>query len=122
MYIAYHYMCTMLDFVSGVSKSYVGRVYTVMLLVTKSNDNPFDSEGDYGTGCRNASHCQQKQSYSGLRSRGQSYSTYLWKDPWVQTFHSNDSDGIFRKSSTAAIFNPHFIITGSGSDTREEPN
>ena len=22
----------------------------------------------------------------------------------------------------AAIFNPHFIITGSGSDTREEPN
>ena len=29
---------------------------------------------------------------------------------------------IFRKSSTAAIFTPHFIITGSGSDTREEPN
>ena len=51
MYVAYHYMCTMLDFVSGVSKSYVGPVYTVILLVTKSNDNPFDSESDYGTGC-----------------------------------------------------------------------
>ena len=66
MYVAYHYMCKMLDFVSGVSKSYVGPVYTVMLLVTKSNDNPFDSESDYGTGYRNASHCQQKQSYPGL--------------------------------------------------------
>ena len=50
----------MLDF-SGVSESYVGPVYTVMLLVTKSNDNHFDSEGDYGTGCRNVSHCQQQQ-------------------------------------------------------------
>ena len=59
-YVAYHYMCTMLDF-SGVSESYVGPVYTVMLLVTKSNDNHFDSEGDYGTGCRNVSHCQQQQ-------------------------------------------------------------
>ena len=50
----------MLDF-GGVSESYVGPVYTVMLLVTKSNDNHFDSEGDYGTGCRNVSHCQQQQ-------------------------------------------------------------
>lgn len=47
MYVAYHYMCTMLDFVSGVSKSYVGPVYTAILLVTKSNDNHFDSEVDY---------------------------------------------------------------------------
>ena len=28
----------------------------------------FDSEDDYRTGCRNVSHCQQQQSYSGLRS------------------------------------------------------
>ena len=28
----------------------------------------FDSEDDYCTGCRNMSHCQQQQSYSGLRS------------------------------------------------------
>ena len=33
--------------------------------------SPFDSEDDYRTaGCRNVSHCQQKQSYSGLRSPG----------------------------------------------------
>ena len=34
----------------------------------------------YCTGCRNVSHCQQQQSYSGLRSPrpGRSYSTYLW--------------------------------------------
>ena len=34
------------------------------------------------------SHCQQQQSYSGLCSRGPSYSTYLWNDSWIQTFHS----------------------------------
>ena len=37
----------------------------------------FDSEDDYRTGCRNVSHCQRQQSYSGLRSPGQSTSTYL---------------------------------------------
>ena len=30
---------------------------------------------------------QQQQSYSGLRSPGRSSSTYLWNDPWVQTFN-----------------------------------
>ena len=30
----------------------------------------------------------QQPSYSGLCSPGQSNSTYLWYDPWVQTFHS----------------------------------
>ena len=29
----------------------------------------FDSEDDYCTGWRNISHCQQQQSYSGLRSK-----------------------------------------------------
>ena len=38
----------------------------------------FDSEDDYRAGCRNVSHCQQQQSYSGLRSPGQSNSTYFW--------------------------------------------
>ena len=47
----------------------------------------FDSEGDFRTGCGNVSHCQQQQSYSGLSSPGRSNSTYLWNDPWVQTFH-----------------------------------
>ena len=37
----------------------------------------FDSEDDYRTGCRNVSHCQQQQSYSGLRSPGRSNSTFL---------------------------------------------
>ena len=46
----------------------------------------FDSEGDYRTGCRNVSHFQQQQSYSGLSSPGRSNSTYLWNDHWVQTF------------------------------------
>ena len=33
---------------------------------------------DCRTGCRNVSHCQQQQSYSGLRSPGRSKSTYFW--------------------------------------------
>ena len=37
----------------------------------------FDSEDDYGTGCRNVSHCQQQQSYSGPHSPGWSNSTYF---------------------------------------------
>ena len=37
----------------------------------------FDSEDDYRTGCWNVSHCQQQQSYSGLRSPGRSNSTYF---------------------------------------------
>ena len=37
-----------------------------------------NSEDDYRTCCRNVSHCQQQQSYSGLHSLGRSYFTYLW--------------------------------------------
>ena len=48
----------------------------------------YDSEDDYRTGCRNVSHCQQQQSYSGLHSPGRSNSTYFWNDSWVQTFHT----------------------------------
>ena len=47
----------------------------------------FDSEDDYCIGCRNVSHRQQQQCYSGLRSPRQSYSTYLWNYSWVQTPH-----------------------------------
>ena len=39
-----------------------------------------DSEDDYRTCCRNVSHCQQQQSYSGLRSPGRSNSTYQFKN------------------------------------------
>lgn len=46
-----------------------------------------ECEGDYRTGYRNVSHCQEKQPHSGLHSPGQSYSIYLWNDTWVQTFH-----------------------------------
>ena len=52
------------------------------------NTTPFDSEDDYRTGCQNISHCQQQQSYSGLRSPGRSNSTFFWNDSWVQTFHN----------------------------------
>ena len=53
----------------------------------------FDSEDDNRTGCRNVSHCQQQQSYSGLRSPGWSNSTYFWNDSWIQTFHSHNLEG-----------------------------
>ena len=36
---------------------------------------------------QNVSHCQQ-QSYSGTRLPRWSFSTYLWNDPWVQSFHN----------------------------------
>ena len=36
-------------------------------------------EDDYRTGCRNVTHCQQQQSYSGLRSPGRSNSTFFWR-------------------------------------------
>ena len=55
--------------------------------LTSCDTTHFDSEDDYRTGCRNVSHCQQQQSYSGLCSPRRSYSTYLWNDSWVQTFH-----------------------------------
>ena len=45
----------------------------------RSMINDFDSKDDYRTGYRNVSHCQQQQSYSGLRSPGRSYSTYLFR-------------------------------------------
>ena len=46
--------------------------------LTKLRDTThFDSEDDYRRGCRNVSHCQQQQSYSGLRSPGRSNSTYF---------------------------------------------
>ena len=40
--------------------------------------NHLDSEDDYRSGCRNVSHYQQQQSYSGLRSPGRSNSTYFY--------------------------------------------
>ena len=43
----------------------------------------FDPEDDYRGGCRNVSHFQQQQSYSGPRSHGRSYSSYLWRIKWV---------------------------------------
>ena len=46
-------------------------------LIVYNTINKLDSEDDYHTGCRNVSHCQQQQSYSGLRSPGRSYLTYL---------------------------------------------
>ena len=52
-----------------------------------SDKTHFDSEDDHHTGCRNVNHCQQQQSYSGLRSPGRSNSTYFLNDSWVQTFH-----------------------------------
>ena len=44
------------------------------------------SEDDYRTDHRNVSHCQQQQSYSGLRSTGRSNSTYFWMTPGFKPF------------------------------------
>ena len=41
------------------------------------------SKDDYHTGCGNVSHCQQHQSYSGLRWTGRSNTTYFWNDSKV---------------------------------------
>ena len=41
------------------------------------------SKDDYHTGCGNVSHCQQHQSYSGLRWTGRSNTTYFWNDSRV---------------------------------------
>ena len=57
-----------------------GKALGMRLTVNWRDTNHFDSEDDYRTGCRNVSHCQQQQSYSGLRSPGRSYSTYLWNE------------------------------------------
>ena len=40
--------------------------HVLQILTTKMT--LFDSEDDYRAGCQNVSHCQQQQSYSGLRS------------------------------------------------------
>ena len=45
-----------------------------------------DSEDGYRTGCRNVSHCQQQQSYSGLRSPGRSNSAYFEMTPGFKPF------------------------------------
>ena len=67
----------------------------------------FDSKDDYRTGCRNVSHCQQQQSYSGLPSPGRSNSTYFWNDSWVQAFHNEYFD--FKLTSDAKI---QLVFTG----------
>ena len=61
---------------------------TVYNTINWCDTTHFDSGDDYHTGCRNISHCQQQQSYSGLHSPRRSNSTYSWNDSWVQTFHS----------------------------------
>ena len=61
---------------------------TVYNTINWCDTSHFDSGDDYHTGCRNISHCQQQQSYSGLHSPRRSNSTYSWNDSWVQTFHS----------------------------------
>ena len=67
---------------------YSGYQYSEYNTINWRDTTHFDSEDDYRTGCRNVSHCQQQQSYSGLCSPGGSNSTYFWNDSWVQTSHS----------------------------------
>ena len=64
---AYHMNCLTLLLNKGV---------TGCSCINWRDTTHFDSEDDYRTGCRNISHCQQQQSYSGLRSPGRSNSTF----------------------------------------------
>ena len=73
----------------------------------------FDSEDDYRRGCRNVSHCQQQQSYSGLRSPGRSNSTYFWNDSWVQTFHSFTVQCRSTGRGRGGPGSPPIILTGT---------
>ena len=66
---AYHMNCLTLLLNKGV---------TGCSCINWRDTTHFDSEDDYRTGCRNISHCQQQQSYSGLRSPRRSNSTYFW--------------------------------------------
>ena len=61
----------------------------------------FDTEDDYCTGCRNVSHCQQQQSYSGLRSPRQSNSTFFWNFKQLDILIENDSEQGSAKSVSA---------------------
>ena len=63
-----------------------------MIFINWRDKTHFDSEDDYRPDRRNVSHCQQQQSYSGLRSTGQSNSTYFWNDSWVQTFRKKGTE------------------------------
>ena len=51
----------------------------------------FDSEDYYRTGCQNVTHCQQQQSYSGLRSLGRSNSTYIYSFISLLLFNKNNT-------------------------------
>ena len=53
--------------------------WCVSIRLLSRDTTHFDSENDYRTGCRNVIHCQQQQSYSGLRSPGRSKSTYFFQ-------------------------------------------
>ena len=49
----------------------------VFIEFQKNNVSVFSKMNEYRTSCGKVSYCQQQQSYSGLRSPGRSYSTYL---------------------------------------------
>ena len=77
----------------------IGTFWTLLNKLNRDTTH-FDSEDDYCTGCQNVSHCQQQQSYSGLRSPGRSNSTYFWNDSWVQTFHKIDKVWKYKIATT----------------------
>ena len=59
-----------------VVNSYRHRINDLMTESSKTNEQ----ENDWTTDNVALSHFQQQQCYSGLRSPGRSYSTYLWND------------------------------------------
>ena len=63
------------------------------------------TQRNFTKNCRNVSHSQQQQSYSGLRSPGRPNSTYSWNDSWVQTFHS------FTKNIAYLCCSPFAIVS-----------
>ena len=71
--------------------------------------NHFDSEDDNRTGCGSVRHCQQQQSYSGLRSPGRSYSTY--KSLWLWRWQPHRLSKRQTLSTTTVLFRTTFIRT-----------
>ena len=63
--------------------------------------------------CRNVSHCQQLQSYSGLRLPGRSYLTYLWtnKPPHKTMFdyYAWNHDALFAQLANQKKDNEKFV-------------
>ena len=67
----------------------------------------FDSEDDHRTGCRNVTHCEQQESFSGQRSPGRWGSPVGFFNPVIPTqnfVQSRNPEGYFWHATSQAYF------------------